>query len=102
MNLRRFSRIRITASAVLLAFLVTLAASAAPSFHQRLHNVADDGSHVCAVTLLASGSYDHAFAPPAVSEPDETEQAAIVTPRLSLRARDLEYSLLEHAPPALS
>jgi hypothetical protein len=51
------------------AFSWTLLVSASPESHARLHPDANRTDHVCAITLLASGSYEHAGQPPVVSAP---------------------------------
>jgi hypothetical protein len=51
------------------AFLWALALSASPQLHQRVHPDANRGDHNCAATLIVSGSYDHAAAPPLISAP---------------------------------
>src|SRR5438046_10675724 len=45
------------------AFLWALALSASPQLHQRVHKDANRVEHSCAVTMIASGSYDHAHVP---------------------------------------
>ena len=45
---------------VFAAFLWALALSASPQLHQRVHKDANRAEHNCAVTMIASGSYDHA------------------------------------------
>jgi len=49
--------------------LWALALSASPQLHQRVHKDANRVEHNCAVTMIASGSYDHAAHPPLVSVP---------------------------------
>jgi hypothetical protein len=56
------------------AFLWTLALSASPQLHQRIHRDADRGDHVCAVTLVASGNFNHSACPQLVSVPDLVDQ----------------------------
>src|ERR1700730_17155979 len=41
------------------AFLWTLTLSVSPQLHERFHPDANRAEHVCAVTFVASGSYDH-------------------------------------------
>ena len=94
----------IVASSVLSAFLFALALAASPQVHARFH--ADSGSpnHECAVTLIATGKYEQADAPPVVVVP----QPAVVfegIPSLSpvwVAAPFLGAHIFEHAPPALS
>src|SRR5881392_1394091 len=54
---------------VSIGFLWALALSASPQFHQRVHKDANRAEHNCAVTMIASGSYDHAANAPLVSAP---------------------------------
>ena len=42
------------------AFLWALTLGASPQLHQRVHKDANRTEHNCAVTMIASGSYDHA------------------------------------------
>ena len=51
------------------AFFWALALSASPQLHQRMHADANRSDHTCAVTLLVSGSYDHAAPPPLIGSP---------------------------------
>ena len=84
------------------AFLFTLVLAVAPQLHERIH-APNNASHQCAVTLLAAGNCEHtpcntiAIAP---QPPEETSALVCYRPRL-VSAR-LEFSLLEHAPPAIS
>jgi len=93
----------IAAGAFVAAFLLTLALSAFPQLHERLHQASSSANHECAVTLLSSGNYQHtptdtiAIVPPParLASPFVNGHFQLVSPRL-------EFSLLEHAPPALS
>src|SRR6266702_8594563 len=51
------------------AFLWALALSASPQLHQRVHKDANRAEHTCAVTMIASGNYDHVAHSPLVSAP---------------------------------
>ena len=55
------------AAFISVGFLWTLALSASPQLHQRVHPDANRVEHNCAATMIASGSYDHATHPPLVS-----------------------------------
>jgi hypothetical protein len=57
------------ATCVFAAFFWALALSSSPQLHQRVHADSNKGDHACAVTLLVSGSYDHAAPPPLISAP---------------------------------
>src|ERR1700693_215034 len=59
----------IVAAGILSAFLWTLTLSVSPRLHERVHPDAKQSQHECAVTFVASGSYDHAAQPPLVSAP---------------------------------
>lgn len=85
--------------AVLFAFVL----SAIPHLHEQIHSASSAANHECAVTLLASGKYQHAPAakisaappaPPALFAPN--------LPSFHFVSAHLEFSLLEHAPPAAS
>lgn len=91
------------AAGALAAFLFALVLSSAPQLHEQLHGAAGVGSHECAVTLLASGNYQHT-APPAISlAPPAPPKIFVQTlSSVSFVSAHLEFSLLEHAPPANS
>jgi hypothetical protein len=91
------------ATCVFAAFVWALALSASPQLHQRVHADAKRVEHSCAVTLIASGSSEHAAHPPLVSAPQPaigfSEPAVLnsvwVQPLL------LKAHIFAHAPPAL-
>jgi hypothetical protein len=86
------------------AFLWALALSASPQLHQRVHSDAGRVEHNCAVTMIASGSYDHAAHPSLVSAPIPAVQFSkipAVTP-LWVQSPFLGACIFEHAPPAHS
>ena len=82
------------------AFLWTLALSASPQLHQRLHPDANRIEHTCAATFIASGNYDHIpialliRAPVPLGEFELSE----LTPRW-IQPVFLIASVFEHAPP---
>jgi len=83
------------------AFLWTLALSASPQLHARIHADANSGDHTCAVTLIATGNYDHAAQPP----PASAQLPAIhfskipaLTPQW-VESPFLGACIFEHAPP---
>lgn len=86
----------------IVTFLGTLALSAAPRLHERLHQM-QGAEHNCAVTLLSSGSCDHTVGNAITIAPQLLRPEFAFSqnhfPSIALR---LEFSLLEHAPPALS
>lgn len=93
----------IIAAGCLGAVLFAVVLSAIPQLHERIHNATGAPNHECAVTLLTSGNYQHtpnvaiALAPPA----PPTAFAHIFS-SVRLVNAPLEFSLLEHAPPAIS
>jgi len=85
------------------AFLCALALSASPQLHQRVHYDANRAEHTCAVTMIASGSYDHAAHAPLVSAPVEAVQFSKI-PALTpcwVQSPFLGARIFEHAPPAV-
>jgi hypothetical protein len=92
----------IVAAGFIGAFLFTLVLSAAPQLHERIHQPTS-ATHECAVTLLTSGNCTHTLANTITIAPPLPQPASgfsssgfqLVSPRL-------EFSLLEHAPPAIS
>jgi hypothetical protein len=90
--------------AALLFCSVALSAglSAAPQLHEWLHKVDQTSAHECAATLLSSGSWETAGGEPPTTPPSAVLLAAIFpASSVPLRAR-VEFSVLEHAPPALT
>lgn len=86
------------------AFLWTLALSASPQLHERFHPDANRVEHTCAVTFVASGSYDHCVHLSAVSSPIEAVQFSVISALDSqwVQSPFLGASIFEHAPPALA
>jgi len=83
-------------------FLWALALSASPQLHQSVHKDANRAEHSCAVTMIASGSYDHAAHPPLVSVPVPSvhfSKIPALTPQW-VESPFLGASVFEHAPPA--
>jgi len=84
-------------------FLFTLVLSAIPQLHERIHQTSSSVNHECAVTLLASGNCQYtpvttiSLAPPA-----RPEAVTHISRSFRLVTAHLEFSLLEHAPPAIS
>ena len=84
------------------AFLWALALTAFPQLHQRVHKDANRVEHNCAVTMIASGSYDHAVHPPLVSVPVPCvhfSKIPVLTPQW-VESPFLGACIFEHAPPA--
>ncbi len=94
----------IVAAGILSAFLWTLTLSVSPRLHERVHPDAKQSQHECAVTFVASGSYNRAAQPPLVSAPNLPIQFSKV-PALSptwVGSLFLSARIFEHAPPARS
>ena len=79
-------------------------AGASPQLHQRVHKDANRTEHNCAVTMMASGSYDHAAHTVLVSAPVPALQFSKI-PALTpcwVQSPFLGACIFEHAPPALA
>ena len=86
------------------AFLWMLVLSASPQLHARIHADANRTDHVCAITLIASGSYEHAAQPPLVSADALVSQFSEI-PALTpcwVQSPFLGARIFEHAPPELA
>jgi len=91
----------IIAAFVSVGFFWALALSASPQLHQRVHKDANRAEHNCAVTMIASGSYDHATLSPLVSAPVPIVQLSRIpawTP-CWVQSPFLGACIFEHAPP---
>jgi hypothetical protein len=88
---------------VFAAFLWALLLSASPELHQRVHPDANQADHSCAVTLIASGNYDHAVEPPLITAPDFVGEFGSVPALTStwVKSLFLDAHIFAHAPPAL-
>jgi len=89
-------------SGLIVALLFAIALSASPQLHARLHPDANRGNHECAVTLIASGNYDHATPTPVVAPPSPAVQFSTIpalTPQW-VEPLFLGACIFEHAPPA--
>jgi hypothetical protein len=89
------------ATCVSAAFLWALALSASPQLHQRVHKDANRVEHNCAVTMIASGSYDHAAHVSLVIAPIPAFQFSKI-PALTpcwVQSPFLGACIFEHAPP---
>ena len=85
--------------AVLFAFIL----SAIPHLHEPIHSASSAANHECAVTLLASGKYQHAPAATiSIAPPAPPTSFAPALASFHFVSAHLEFSLLEHAPPAVS
>jgi hypothetical protein len=85
------------------AFFWTLLLTVSPQLHAHIHADGNRPDHACAVTLIATGSYDHAAHPPLVSAPRLTPRFSEIAALSSTWVRPLFLSahIFEHAPPAL-
>jgi hypothetical protein len=89
------------AALVSLGFFWALALSASPQLHQRVHPDANRVEHSCAVTMIASGSYNHAAHVPLLSAPIPPAQFSTIL-ALALcwvQSPFLGACIFEHAPP---
>ena len=86
------------------AFLWTLILSVSPQLHARVHSDASRTEHTCAITLIATGSYDHAANPPLIRAPQPSVQFSKMAALSSTWVRPLFLSahIFAHAPPAHS
>jgi hypothetical protein len=95
---------RVLVAAVLFAaFSWTLLVSVSPRLHGCIHGDANRSDHVCAITLIASGSYEHAGQPPLISAPQFDvyfPATASLTPTW-VKPFFLNAHIFAHAPPAL-
>ncbi|MEO5722039.1 MAG: hypothetical protein ABIR71_11280 [Chthoniobacterales bacterium] len=97
-------KIRVVLTAVILAsFAFALALSASSQLHDWLHKSGDRSHHECAATLLSSGNAEHnAGEAPPVAPRLLPATAAVPLPVFAWVIVPLEFTRLEHAPPALS
>ncbi|MFL6526703.1 MAG: hypothetical protein ACJ8IQ_01260 [Chthoniobacterales bacterium] len=97
----RTKLMRSAALAALAAFLFAIAASAAPTLHESLHT---DGAtaHICAVTVVASGSVEHDCVAPLAVTFSATPESSLHCERPLALPHVLLFARLEHAPPSCS
>jgi hypothetical protein len=95
--------VRVLVAAVLFAFSWTLLGSISPRLHARIHADANQADHVCAITLIASGSYEHGAQPPVISPPQFDVRFAATAELTSTWVKPLFLNahIFAHAPPAL-
>ncbi|HEV3243111.1 MAG TPA: hypothetical protein VGZ31_01710 [Chthoniobacterales bacterium] len=93
----------VVATFLCLAFLWTLALSASPQLHQRIHRDANRGDHVCAITMVASGNFNHSACPSLANVSDLANQFSPIPPLTPqwVESLFLLARIFEHAPPAL-
>jgi hypothetical protein len=95
---------RVLVTAVLFsAFSWTLLVSVSPRLHGCIHGDANRSDHVCAITLIASGTYEHAGQPPPISAPqfDVWFPATASLATTWVKPVFLNAHIFAHAPPAL-
>ena len=95
---------RVVISTVLFAaFSWTLLVSVSPELHGCIHSDANRSDHVCAITLIASGSYEHGAQPPVISPPQFDVRFAASAELTSTWVKPLFLNahIFAHAPPAL-
>ena len=91
------------ATGSLAAFLFALVLSATPQLHEQFHGATGGTNHECAVTLLSSGNFQHTpVATISLAPPARPQALVYVCRSFSVVTAHLEFSLLEHAPPAVS
>ena len=95
--------VRVLVAAVLFAFSWTLLVSVSPRLHGRIHSDANRGDHVCAITLIASGSYEQGAQPPFISPPQVDVRFAATLELTSTWVKPLFFNahIFAHAPPGL-
>lgn len=85
------------------AFLFAVVLSAIPRLHEQIHATTGAPNHECAVTLVASGNYHHTpIISISVAPPTPPAAFAHAFASFQFVSTHLEFSLLEHAPPAIS
>jgi hypothetical protein len=96
--------VRVLIAAVLFAaFSWTLLVSSSPQLHGYIHDEANRSDHVCAITLIASGSYEHASQPPLITAPqfDVCFAASTSLTPAWVKPLFLNAHIFAHAPPRL-
>jgi hypothetical protein len=86
------------------AFLLAVALSASPRWHELVHPDAKIAQHECAVTLIGSGSYQQGAPAPLVAAPVPALQFCFI-PALRpvwVASPFLGARIFEHAPPTLA
>lgn len=91
------------ATCVFAAFVWALALSVSPQLHQRVHADASRAEHSCAVTGIASGSYEHAPQPPLFSALQPTVEFSKTEDLNSVWVQPLFLCshVFAHAPPTV-
>jgi hypothetical protein len=91
------------ATCIFAAFVWAIALSVSPQLHQRVHADANNGDHSCAVTLIVSGSFDHAAPLPLITAPRFGARFSEIPELKSTWVQPLilKAHVFAHAPPAL-
>jgi hypothetical protein len=92
----------IVATGFIFAVILTLVLSAIPQLHERIHQTSSSANHECAVTLLTSGNYQHTVSHTIATAPPPPAAFTHVFACFQSVGAHPEFSLLEHAPPAIS
>lgn len=95
--------VRVVFAAVLFAaFSWTLVGSVSQQMHARIHADGNRADHVCAITLIGSGSYEHTGQPLIVGGPQFDIWFSAIPALTSTWVRPLFFSahIFAHAPPA--
>jgi hypothetical protein len=93
----------IVAAGCIGALLFAVVLAAIPQLHEQIHGATGAPNHECVVTLLTSGNCQHTpIAPISLAPPAPPAAFAHVLVSFQLVSAHLEFSLLEHAPPAIS
>ena len=102
---RSHSRPRALVATIIFAALCwTLLGSVSPQLHGCIHDDANRSDHVCAITLIASGSYEHADQPQLAAAPKLNVMSAAAASLSPTWVKPLFLSthIFAHAPPAQS
>jgi hypothetical protein len=93
----------VVAAVLFAAFSWTLLVSVSPQLHARIHADANSSDHACAITLIASGSYEHVAQPPIASPPEFGVRFRSNATLASTWVKPLFLNahIFAHAPPAV-
>jgi hypothetical protein len=85
------------------AFSWALLVSISPQLHAGIHADANRSDHFCAITLVASGSYEHVGQPSLISAPQFDICFTAIASLISswVKPLFLNAHIFAHAPPAL-
>ena len=93
----------IVAAGCIGALLFAVVLSVIPQLHEQIHDATGGPNHECVVTLLTSGNCQLTPTTPiSLAPPAPPEAFAHVAFSFQLVSAHLDFSLLEHAPPAIS